>query len=98
MDYVTGTIDGVTYRGGADNDILAVSAGTVWGDKGADTFQVIAGAGVSIVQDYIAGEDFVQSIAGVGFTVTEQGVAYGVGDDQMLLLAGINDVSQVSLI
>ncbi len=97
-DFVSGSVDGVTYRGGIGDDTLAVSAGTVWGDKGADTFQAITGAGVAIVQDYTAGEDFIQGIAGGGFTLTEQGVAYGVGDDQMLLLAGINEVSQVSLI
>ena len=55
IDTITGSVDGVTYRGGADNDILAVSAGTVWGDQGADTFQAIGGAGVAIVQDYTAG-------------------------------------------
>ena len=97
-DFITGYVDDVTYRGGADNDILAVSAGTVWGDKGADTFQAIAGDGVAIVQDFTAGQDLLQGIAGGGFTLTEQGLSYGVGDDQMLLLAGITDASQVTLI
>lgn len=98
IDTITGSVDGVTYRGGADNDILAVSAGTVWGDKGADTFQAIGGAGVAIVQDYTAGEDLLKRIAGGSFTLTEQGLSYGVGGDKMLLLAGITNASQVTLI
>ena len=97
-DRITGNVDGVTYRGGSENDTLQVSAGTVWGDKGADTFQAVAGAGVAVVQDYTAGEDFVKGIAGGGFTVTDQGLSYGVGNDQMLVLLNINDASQVSVI
>jgi hypothetical protein len=97
-DFITGYVDGVIYRGGADNDILAVSTGTIWGDNGADTFQAIAGEGVAIVQDYTASEDFLKGIAGGSFTLTEQGLSYGVGGDQMLLLAGITDASQVTLI
>ena len=97
-DFITGYVDGVIYRGGADDDILAVSAGTIWGDKGSDTFQAIAGEGVAIVQDYTAGEDLIKGIAGGSFTLTEQGLSYGVGGDQMLLLAGITDASQVTLI
>jgi len=97
-DFVSGGVAGVIYRGGADNDILAVSAGTVWGDNGADTFQAIAGEGVAIVQDYTVGEDLLKGIAGGSFTLTEQGLSYGVGGDQILLLAGITDASQVTLI
>ena len=98
IDVVTGSVDGVIYRGGADDDILAVSAGTIWGDKGSDTFQAIAGEGVAIVQDYTAGEDLLKGIAGGSFTLTEQGLSYGVGGDQMLLLAGVTDASQVTVI
>ena len=98
MDVVTGSVDGVIYRGGSENDTLQVSAGTVWGDKGADTFQAVAGAGVAVIQDYTVGEDFVQGIAGGSFTLTDQGLSYGVGNDQMLLLLNIKDASQVSMI
>ena len=86
------------YRGGSENDTLQVSAGTVWGDKGADTFQAVTGAGVAVVQDYTVGKDFVQGIAGGSFTLTDQGLSYGVGNDQMLLLLNVNDASQVSVI
>lgn len=94
-DLVAGSIDAVTYRGGIGNDILSVSAGTVFGDDGIDIFQAIAGAGVAVVQDYTAGQDFIQGVAGGSFTLTEQGLSYGVGGDQMLLLVGVTDASQV---
>ncbi len=97
-DFITGSVDGMTYRGGADNDRLAVSAGSVWGDKGADTFQATAGGGVAMIQDYTAGLDLIQGVAGGGFTLTDQGLTYGVGGDQMLLLKGITDASQVTVI
>jgi len=97
-DFITGSVDGMIYRGGADDDRLAVSAGSVWGDKGADTFQATAGAGVAFIQDYTAGLDKVQGVAGGGFSLTDQGLAYGVGGDQMLLLLGITDASQVTVI
>lgn len=97
-DFITGNVDGVTYRGGADNDILAVNAGIIWGDKGSDTFQAITGKGVAVVQDYRSGEDLLQGVAGGSFTLTGQGLSYGVGGDQMLLLVGITDASQVTLI
>ena len=86
------------YRGGSENDTLQASAGTAWGDKGADTFQALAGAGATVVQDYTEGEDFVQGIAGGSFTLTDQGLSYGVGNDQMVLLLNVNDASQVSVI
>ena len=98
IDLVTGSVGGMTYRGGADNDRLIVSAGSVWGDKGADVFQATAGAGVAFIQDYTVGLDQVQGVAGGGFTLTEQGLSYGVAGDQMLILLGITDASQVSLV
>ena len=44
-DYVTGSIPGVIYRGGRENDLLVVSQGDVFGDKGADTFWGVLGDG-----------------------------------------------------
>ena len=90
-DVVIGSVDGMVYRGGAHNDQLVVSAGTVWGDKGVDTFHAVAGAGVAKVQDYTVGVDVIRGVAGGGFTRTEQGLSYGVGGDQMLLLLGVFD-------
>ena len=95
-DVVIGSVDGMVYRGGAHNDQLLVSAGLVWGDKAADTFHAVAGAGVAQVQDYTIGEDVIKGVAGGGFTWTEQGLSYGVGGDQMLLLLGVFD--QVTVI
>ena len=97
-DIVIGSVDDVTYRGGSENDTLQVSAGKVWGDKGADTFKAVGGAGVAIVEDYTVGEDFVKGVVGGGFQLTDQGLFYGTGGDQMLLLLNINEASQVRLI
>ena len=49
-------------RAGSENDTLQFSAGTVWGDKSADTFHAVADSGVAVVKDYTAGKDFVQGI------------------------------------
>ena len=95
-DVVIGAVDGMVYRGGANNDQLLVSAGLVWGDKGADTFHAIAGAGIAQVQDYTIGEDVIRGVAGGGFVRTDQGLSYGAGGDQMLLLLGVFDPSQVA--
>ena len=97
-DIVTGNVDGVVYRGGSENDTLVVGAGTVWGDKGADTFRAVAGSGVAVVQDYTPGLDFVEGVSGGSFSFVDGGISYGVGGDEMLLLLGLGDSSQVSLI
>ena len=97
-DFVTGSVDGMVYRGGAHDDQLAVSAGLVWGDKGADTFHAVAGAGEAKVQDYTVGVDVIKGLVGGGFVATNQGLSYGAAGDQMLLLLGIFDPSQVTLV
>jgi hypothetical protein len=96
-DYLTGTVAGVIYRGGKDNDLLAVSQGDVWGDKGADTFRAVAGDGFAVIQDYTIGEDLVEiemdgswSNVGDGLMFTDD------SGDQLMLLLGINDVEQVT--
>ena len=98
MDVVIGSVEGVTYRGGSENDILQVSAGTLWGDRGADTFQAVAGAGVAIIQDYTVGEDFVRGVPGGSFTMSQQGLNYGVEGDSMLVFLGITNASMLTLI
>jgi hypothetical protein len=74
-------------RAGYENDTLQFSAGTVWGDKSADTFHAVADSGVAVVKDYTVGKDFVQgiSISGGSFTLTDQGLSYGVGNNQFSL-------------
>ena len=97
-DLITGSAGGVTYRGGPGNDIFAVSAGDIWGDKDADTFQATAGAEFATIHDYTVGLDRIKGVEGGSFSLTNQGVLYSLGDDQMLLLKGITDVSQVTVI
>ena len=98
VDSIIGSAGGMTYRGGPDNDIFTVSAGNVWGDKDADTFQATAGAEFATVHDYTVGLDRIQGVAGGTFTLTDRGLLYSVGSDQMLLLLGITDASQVTMI
>jgi hypothetical protein len=96
-DIITGSVSGVIYRGGKDNDTLAVSQGEVWGDKAADTFRAVAGDGYAVIQDYTAGVDMVEidmdgswSNVGDGLMFTDN------SGDQLMLLLGINDVEQVT--
>ena len=70
----------------------------MWDDRGTDIFQALAGAGLAIVQNYTMVEDFVKGIAGGSFTLTDQGLSYGVGNEQVLLLLNVNDASQVRVI
>lgn len=105
-DIITGSVDAVTYRGGAGNDTIRVSSGTVYGDVGNDTFVAVAGDGVAVVQDYQGGSvvrgtangDVIQGLAGGSLSLTAEGAVYGVGGDQMLLLAGVTDLSQVTVV
>jgi Ca2+-binding RTX toxin-like protein len=98
-DFITGTVAGVIYRGGKDNDLLAVSQGDVWGDKNADTFRAVSGDGFAVIQDYTIGEDMVKiemdgswSNVGDGLMFTDD------SGDQLMLLLGISDVEQVTMV
>ena len=59
---------------------------------------LVAGEGIAIVQDYTAGEDVIRGFAGGSLTASADGLIYGTGDDQMLLLAGIDSLAQVSIV
>ena len=98
-DIITGSVSGVIYREGKDNDLLAVSQGDVWGDKGADTFRAVAGDGFAVIQDYTIGEDKVEiemdgswSNVGDGLMFTDD------SGDQLMLLLGIDDAEQATRI
>jgi Ca2+-binding RTX toxin-like protein len=98
-DYITGFVAGVTYRGGKDNDVIAVNQGKAWGDKGEDVFVGVAGEGFAVIQDYTIGEDFVEiamegswSNLGDGLMFTDE------NGDQIMLLLGIDDVEQITLL
>ena len=98
-DYITGTVGGVIYRGGKDDDLIAVSQGEVWGDKSADTFRGVAGDGYAVINDYTIGEDFIEiemegswSNVGDGLMFTDE------NGDQSMLVLGIDDVEQITLL
>ena len=97
-DIITGSVAGVIYRGGSEDDLLKVSAGTVYGDKGADKFQAVAGPGVAVIKDYTAELDSIVGVCGGSFVNIAQGLMYGTTSDQMLILAGITDASQVTVV
>jgi hypothetical protein len=78
---------------------MVVSQGDVWGDRGVDTFVGVAGDGYAVIQDYTIGEDFIEiamegswSNVGDGLMFTDE------NGDQIMLLLGIEDAEQVTLI
>ena len=98
-DLVTGSVAGVTYRGGKDNDLLAVSQGVVWGDKGADTFRTVAGDGFAVIQDYTIGEDRVEIEKAGSWSIEGNGLMFTCAcGDQLMLLLGVSDVEQVTMV
>ena len=98
-DIITGFARGVIYRGGNDNDIISCQQGEAWGDQGADIFCGLAGEGYAVIQDYTAGEDFVKLLISGSWSQFESGLMFtDDSGDQIMLLAGINDVQSVSMI
>ena len=99
QDFITGSVGGVIYRGGKDNDTLAVSQGEVWGDKASDTFRGVTGEGYAVIQDYTIGEDLVELAMDGVWSKIESGLMFtDDSGDQIMLLIGINDIEQVTLI
>ena len=90
---------GITYRGGADDDLIQVSQGDVWGDKDVDTFVGVAGDGYAVIQDYTIGEDLIEINMDGNWSKIESGLMFtdNLGD-QIMLLVGINDLEQVTLL
>ena len=98
-DYVTGFVAGVVYRGGKDNDMMVVSQGDVWGDKGADTFVGVSGDGYALIQDYTIGEDVVELEMDGSWSKVGDGLMFmDDNGDQIMLLLGIDDVEQVTVL
>ena len=96
-DYVTGSVAGVIYRGGKDNDLMAVSQGEVFGDKGADTFRGVLGDGYAVIEDYKSGEDFVElAMSGTWSNISGGLMFTDDSGDQIMLLQGIDDLEQVT--
>ncbi len=100
-DFITGVVAGVTYRGGKDDDVLAISQGDVWGDLGDDTFRGVSGDGYAVIQDYAVGEDKIDlsMVQGGGWTVVDNGLMFiDSSGDQIMLLIGIYNSDQLSLV
>ena len=98
-DYITGTVAGVIYRGGQGDDLLEVSQGDVFGDKGADTFRGVTGAGFAVVNDYTIGDDVVEVSMQGSWNRLNNGLMFtdDLGD-QIMFLVGINNLEQVTLV
>ena len=87
------------YRGGKDDDVLAVSQGDVWGDRGRDIFRTTKGEGFAVVQDYASGEDWVQITADGSWSNVGNSLLFtDISGDQLLLLVGVEDVEQITLL
>ena len=97
-DVITG-IGNIVYRGGQDNDFIAVSQGEVYGDKGADTFVGVKGDGYAVIQDYTIGEDMIEiDLDGIWNKIDGGSMFTDTSGDQILFLVGIDDVQQVETI
>ena len=97
-DFITG-IGNIVYRGGKDDDVIAVSQGEVYGDKGADTFVGVKGDGYAVIQDYTIGEDMIGiNLDGAWDQIYGGSIFTDTSGDQILFLVGIDDVQQVETI
>ncbi|WP_114992974.1 hypothetical protein [Synechococcus sp. UW179A] len=98
-DRIIGNVDGVVYRGGKDNDLMAVSQGETWGDKGADMFRGVTGEGYAVIKDYTIGEDFVDLTMSGSWSQIGPGLMFtDDSGDQIMLLAGITNIEQVTAV
>ena len=97
-DDITGKAN-ITYRGGRDNDRIAVSQGLVYGDKNADKFVGVKGDGYAVIQDYTIGEDVVEITMNGSWSKIDSGLLFtDDSGDQIMLLVGISEIEQVTLI
>ena len=98
-DIITGSVSGVIYRAGKDDDVIAVSQGKVWGDLGKDLFRGVTGDGYAEIQDYTIGEDVVELAMDGTWSKIDSGLMFtDTSGDKLILLLGINDVEQVTLV
>ena len=98
-DIITGSVSGVIYRAGKDDDVIAVSQGKVWGDLGKDVFRGVTGEGYAEIQDYTIGEDVVELAMDGTWSKIDSGLMFtDTLGDKLILLLGINDVEQVTLV
>ena len=95
-DLITG-IGNIVYRGGQDNDLIAVSQGGVYGDKGADIFVGVKGDVYAVIQDYTIGEDLIEiDLDGVWDQIYGGSMFTDNSGEQIIFLAGIGIEGTVS--
>ena len=98
-DIITGFASGVIYRSGKGDDVISVSQGKVWGNRGKDVFRGVAGEGYAQIQDYTIGEDIVEiAMDGVWSNIDSGLMFTDTSGDKLMLLMGINDVEQVTVV
>ena len=98
-DIITGSVSGVIYRAGKDDDVISVSQGKAWGDLGNDVFRGVTGEGYAEIQDYTIGEDVVElEMDGVWSNIDSGLMFTDTSGDQVMLLVGISDIEQVTVV
>ena len=98
-DIITGSVSGVIYRAGKDDDVIAISQGKVWGDLGKDVFRGVTGEGYAEIQDYTIGTDIVELAMDGTWSKVDSGLMFtDTSGDKLMLLLGINDVEQVTVV
>ena len=98
VDFITGSVTDVIYRAGKGNDVIEVSQGVVWGNRGKDVFRGVIGEGYAEIRDYTIGDDVVElpmpgswCIVGDGMMFTDE------SGDKIMHLIGINNIEQVAM-
>jgi hypothetical protein len=89
----------VIYRAGKNDDVIAISQGKAWGDLGDDLFRGVTGEGYAEIQDYTIGEDVVELTMDGTWSKVDSGLMFtDTSGDKLMLLLGINDVEQVTVV
>ena len=98
-DFITGDVNGVIYRGGKNNDTIVIRQGEAWGDLGIDVFIGVNGDGYAVINDYTPGEDFIElPMDGLWSNLSSGLMFTDDSGDQIMLLVGVNEVEQLTLL
>ena len=96
-DFITGSGKDVSFRGGKDDDQMAISQGNVWGNLGKDIFIGVDGRGYAVIQDFTIGQDLVDIEMNGSWSSVEDGLMFtDTTGNQVMLLLGINNLDQMT--